>query len=349
MAIRKNHLTPEQMTELYGRIKQPNTTFVRQQGNNPINHDIVKKIFSGQVEGIETPDAYFNRTLEIYNKYLRAAGENLQNPVIRQTAGNGRFAHLKAANIFEALMGEENMDLSLVPLNVRNSIVEEYRNTSLMFNTIVKEVGLPGMSLPTTSAFTHYTKFFVDPRLSQQQVEAGEGIFPLLSNIMKNNFNPKKNSSILQDISIGRNRMKNVISEQQLFDRSKHFYSYNDKGELQQSFNHLALDKTKKHKIITWDTETTGLTPQSQIRDISLVERTVEMNAAGEWVTTATEPLMTKRFASDLMDIAGSIDNGKSIPLSEATILAELGPNADPAIIAKAKNAFKDGRTRCFR
>jgi hypothetical protein len=26
-----------------------------------------------------------------------------------------------------------------------------------------------------------------------------------------------------------------------------------------------------------------------------------------------------------------------------------LGPNADPAIIAKAKNAFKDGRTRCFR
>lgn len=353
MALGKNHLTPEQMEQLYNKIQntKTNTTFFRQQGNNPINQDIIKKAFFATKEDADTSTAaaYLNRSQEVFNNYIDAALKNLSNDTIRQTAGNGRFAHLDAAGVFQALNREENMDLSLVPLSVKKDILQEYRNTSLMFDRVAAQVGLPGMSLPTTNAFTHYTKFFVDPRLSQKEVEAGEGIHPTIMNIMRNNFNPKKNSSALEDIGIGQRRMKNVISEAQLYERSKQFYSYNDKGELEQSFNHLGLDKTKKHKILTWDTETTGLTAQSQVRDISLVERTVEMNAAGEWVTTATKPVMTKRFASDLMDIAGSIDNGKSTPLSEATILSELGPNADPAIIAKAKAAFKDGRTRRLR
>lgn len=159
---------------------------------------------------------------------------------------------------------------------------------------------------------------------------------------MRTNYNPTNSATGIEDIATGRNRLRNARSVERLYERTKKYFRYDTKGNLQPGINHLGFENGKEYSILTWDTETTGLSSEAQVRDISLVRRTVTVGADGKAVTTKVEPVMTKRFASDLMDIAGYLKEGSSVPLSEATILTELGEDASPEIIARAKAAFKD-------
>ena len=101
----------------------------------------------------------------------------------------------------------------------------------------------------------------------------------------------------------------------------------NADGKTLKPMNHLAFDKGKTYTVLTWDTETTGLTSESQIREIALVKRTVTYNADGTMTSSVPEILTNKSFSSDLMDIAGYFDKstGNTVPLSRAAFLSERG------------------------
>lgn len=95
------------------------------------------------------------------------------------------------------------------------------------------------------------------------------------------------------------------------------------------------------------DTETTGLTPDSQIRQIALVKRTVEYTDAGEMISSAPEIISNKSFSSDLMNVAGYIDkDGNTIPLARAAYIAENGGLIDEAKMLRFEEAYKNGGTK---
>lgn len=206
---------------------------------------------------------------------------------------------------------------------------------------------MPAMSLPSESPYRHFLRYIVDPFANG---DPKNGIHPMTLNLMRTSYNPTHDATSLEDFATGRNRMRSPWSLQRLHERSKKFFpegipsSYADSVSSNKPMNHLAFDRGRTYTVITWDTETTGLTPDSQIREIALVKRTVSYDADGKMVSSAPEILTSKSFSSDLMDIAGMIDErGETIPLSKAAFLSERGGIVSADELAKFEKAYKDG------
>lgn len=147
--------------------------------------------------------------------------------------------------------------------------------------------------------------------------------------IAQTSYNVSNTARGLKDISVGRNRSSNEFSDARLYERSKKYFSFNPDGSIRDindsGLNHLAFDRGRTYKILTADTETTGLTSQAQVRDFSFVEQTVTIRADGVIEYSGVTPVASRRFSSNLMDIAGSLDKDGSSPLSMSTIMSEMG------------------------
>lgn len=148
----------------------------------------------------------------------------------------------------------------------------------------------------------------------------GRKIHPFFHSIMGTNFNIKEFPVDLSDISTGRNRLRNAMSSDNLSHRTDRIKKVGE-GESERFVNYLGFDESdvgKRKKIITYDTETSGLTPEARIRSFSLVEREVEILSDGTTkVVSAPQIVMTKHFKTDKMDLAHVYENGRPVPLSE--------------------------------
>lgn len=61
------------------------------------------------------------------------------------------------------------LDLSDLTYEARQSIYEQFANNTINMPQIVQNLGTPGMSLPTSSPYNSFGKYFIDP-----QLEAGQ-------------------------------------------------------------------------------------------------------------------------------------------------------------------------------
>jgi len=229
-------------------------------------------------------------------------------------------------------MTRENLDLSIFNNDIANEIYGKYLGTALPLRELLQNKGFPGLSFPSTNAYRHFARYTVDV---MGGLERGEGIHPMMLSLMRSNLNIKEYATKVSDISIGRTRIRNPISLENAFERTKRIRVIDDMSRPGQktAVNYLAFDpvndKGKTKTILTWDTETTGLSPDARVRNVALVKRTVRVleNGTTELVS-APEVIMTKHFRSDMMDLAHVYRDGKPIPLSVGTILSEMGPDA---------------------
>lgn len=279
--------------------------------------------------------------------------QHMMNPENRSASGLARFRGLTEQGLrdnIEFLVQSENLDLSLLNKSAADDVYAAFRKQALSLEETFIQLGMPGVSLPSESPYRHYLRYIVDPFAGG---DPKNGIHPMTLNLMRTSFNPTHDATNLEDFSTGRNRMRSPFSLQRLYERSKKFFpeglpsSYGDSVNASRPLNHLAFDKGREYTVLTWDTETTGLTPESQIRQIALVKRTVKYNADGSMTSTVPEILTSKSFDSDLMNIAGYIDgDGSTIPLSRAAFIAERGGDVTKIPTAEMElfeRAYKDG------
>jgi len=292
---------------------------------------------------VGSPRGYLERAKSVTDEYLRL----MLDPKNRSATGLARFRGLTDEGLrdnIEFLVQSENLDLSLLNKSAADSVYARYRETALSLDQTFTELGMPAMSLPSESPYRHFLRYLVDPFSSG---DPKNGIHPMTLNLMRTSFNPTHDATSLEDFSTGRNRMRSPFSLARLHERSKKFFPEglpSSSKDTSKPMNHLAFDKGRTYTVITWDTETTGLTPESQIREIALVKRTVTYNADGTMTSTAPEILTSKSFSSDLMDIAGMIDeHGETVPLSKAAFLSERGGVVPTPEMIKFEKAYKAG------
>ena len=303
----------------------------------------------GETFTVGSPRGYLERAKAVTDEYLKA----MLDPKNRSASGNARFRGLTEQGLrdnIEFLVQSENLDLSLLNKSAADSVYAQYRSSVLSLDQTFTELGMPAMSLPSESPYRHFLRYIVDPFGSG---DPKNGIHPMTLNLMRTSYNPTHDATSLEDFATGRNRMRSPFSLERLYERSKKFFpeglptSYADSVASNKPMNHLAFDKGKTYTVLTWDTETTGLTSESQIREIALVKRTVTYNADGTMTSSVPEILTNKSFSSDLMDIAGYFDKstGNTVPLSRAAFLSERGgiANVSAEELAKFEGAFKDG------
>ncbi|MFZ4104796.1 hypothetical protein [Flavobacterium sp.] len=282
------------------------------------------------------------------------------DPKNRSASGNALFRDLTGEGLrdnIEFIAQAENLDLSLLNKSAADVIYADFRKSALGLQQVFDNLGMPALSLPSESPYKHFLRYIVDPFSGGNPAD---GIHPMTLNLMRTSYNPTHDATNVENIATGRNRMRSAFSVDRLHERSKKFFpeglptSYADAmaenadGRKLKPMNHLAFDKGKTYTVITWDTETTGLTAESQIREIALVKRTVTHNLDGTMTSSAPEVLSSKSFSSDLMNIAGYFDNEKgiSVPLSEAAFISQRGGEAKllPGELDKFRAAYiEDG------
>jgi hypothetical protein len=291
---------------------------------------------------VGSPRGYLERIKSITDEYSRA----LMDPKNRSASGNAAFRGLTEEGISDTLRlvaQQENLDLSLLNRSAADAIYSSYRKSALELAETFNTLGMPALSLPSESPYKHFLRYIVDPFSGGNPAD---GIHPMALNLMRTSYNPTHDATSLEDFSTGRNRMRNPYSLDRLHQRTKKFFPEGlPTSTSNKPMNHLAFDKGKTYTVLTWDVETTGLTSESQIRDIALVKRTVTYNLDGTMTSSAPEVLSSKSFSSDLMNIAGYFDNEKgiSVPLSEAAFISERGGVVSADELAKFKSAYKDG------
>lgn len=157
----------------------------------------------------------------------------------------------------------------------------------------------------------------------------GEQIHPFFHALMRTNFNIKEFATDILDLSTGKNRLRNPMSSQNLFERMSKIRRVEDTagGKTRERFvNYLGFDPTTEagqiKTIVTWDEETTGVTSQAKIRTTSLVKRQVRVNPDGTTtIVSAPEVIMTKHFRANQADIAHVFEDGS--PVKKAVTLSE--------------------------
>lgn len=345
--MRKNRLSNDQLRDL-GENIQIGDTFLKPQVNPLTNKSIIDFLTKGESDtkvlgrtySISSPQAYLERSQGVVQEYLKAISDKRN----LSAAGREKFSSLTKDEIRESieyLVQNENLDLSLLNRHKADDIYRLYREKVLYVKETFEELGLPNISLPSDNPYKHFLRYMVDPFSG---LAPGESVHPMILELMRTSYNPSHNARNIEDITTGRSRMRSPFSIERLLKRTEKMFPDRAGDEIKGVMNHLAFEKGKKYTVITWDTETTGLTPESQIRQIALVKRTVEYTDAGEMISSAPEIISNKSFSSDLMNIAGYIDkDGNTIPLARAAYLAENGGPIDEAKMLRFEEAYKNG------
>jgi hypothetical protein len=284
------------------------------------------------------PESYlsnFEKTMRQYmNLVLEDNFKNL-NPAIQKRfrelqSSNPKLLYQELLNLFSA----ENLDLSILNKATSSKIYNNYRTNALFLGNLIEKFGFPGLPSRSENAYRHLLTYEIDLLSSLRK---GEQIHPFFLALMRTNFNIKDSASAFDDLSTGKNRIRNPMSLRNLVDRLsriKRIEEVSDGKTTERFVNFLGLnleteafERTGKEIIIdTWDTETTGLTPESMVRSISVVRRKVRlMNDGTTEMVSAPEVIMSKHFRSKAMDAAHVYQNvyEEGNPVFKAVSLSE--------------------------
>jgi len=243
----------------------------------------------------------------------------------------------------------ENLDLTLLNKENADLIHSKYQKAGLAFEDLFANMGFPSRSLESSNAYRNFFNFSVSP--FGTGYKAGEGMHPMMFNILGASINASENPSSLDAINSSRTKLRSPASLRNLMERSKNYLGGAGPNS---PTNHLGIPKSKMGQEIlvgTWDLETTGLTPDSKVRDLSLVSTKVKYHLDGTFTSTNPELVIRKQIQSDLMDIAGVTGpDGRTMPLSMSTFLHENGvtteaqmENLYPGKLNKFKKSLADG------
>jgi hypothetical protein len=162
---------------------------------------------------------------------------------------NVRRSFSKNLNI-EMMRKTGTIDLSLLNHSARQNAERMFAGGVLQLDKLMQNVGFPNLAFPTANPFRTPFKFEVDQNITHP------------AQVMLNRmiFNVDRTASSIADIRFG---TRNLMSAEDL---ERNLY------QIQKMKSGSLLEEGKK--IITFDVETTGILPGSQVRSVSLAERT---------------------------------------------------------------------------
>lgn len=352
--MRNKKLSNSELKNLGKRISAANAVFVIEPQTGPVTNKAIIDLLSGnnstELTAVgetylpSSPRGYLEASKTVVQEYF----DLITKSANRSSTGEEKFRGLSREglhNAIELLHYNENLDLSLLNKESSDRIYSLYRKDVLRIQSSFKNLGMPGMVGQSDNKYKHFLRYMVDPFSG---VAPGEGVHPHLLNLMRTSFNVSDNAFSIDDFTSGRNRMRSPFSLQRLHERTQKMFPDRVGDDLKGPMNHLAFEKGKTYTVLTWDTETTGLTPESQIREIALVKRTVTYSADGTMTSTVPEILTSKSFSSDLMNIAGYIDkDGNTVPLATAAFESENGKIIRATDkMSRFKEAYKHGGSK---
>lgn len=247
-------------------------------------------------------------------------------------ATQARFRQLQASNplllqdelldVFSA----ENLDLSILNRSASSQIYTKHRASILSLDSLVDRFGFPGLTSRSDNAYRHLSRYEID---LLSTLRADEQVHPFFHSLMRTNFNIKEFATDITDLSTGKVRIRNPMSSDNLVSRMSRVRRIEgvSEGKVTERFVNIlgfdpVADAGQLKTILTWDTETTGLTPESKIRSISLVKRQVRVMPDGTTkMVTAPEVIMSRHLRADSMDLAHVYEEGS--PVSKAVSLSE--------------------------
>ena len=218
-----------------------------------INRSILPNIFASTQGGIgeRIIDAGISEKiygtsgefLSNYKKFQDYYFELLSDPT------NVRRSFSKNLNV-EMMRKTGTIDLSILNLSAKQRAERLFAGSVLQVDRVMENVGFPNLAFPTANPFRNPFKFEVDQNISHP------------AQVMLNRmiFNVDRTASSIADIRFG---TRNIMSAEDL---ERNLY------QIQKMKSGSLLQEGKK--IITFDVETTGILPGSQVRSVSLAERT---------------------------------------------------------------------------
>ena len=271
--------------------------------------------------------------LQTYAQYEQALRDSTKHSISFQK----RLEILKSVGGDQAvndeileLLQRENLDLTVLNREAADRIVDSYRGTIVPVQKILDQFGFPSLSLSSENAYRHLARYSLD---LFDSVKSGEGIHPQMLSLLRTNFNIKEHATTPSDLSIGRSRLRNPISLKNLAERTKRLKVVDENVVNYLGFNLENIpDEGVLRTVLTYDTETTGLTAQARVRNYAIVKRVERVFKDGTTkLESAPEVVASKHFRSTGMDLAHAFVEGKAQPLSVATMMSEMGLTEEAA------------------
>lgn len=178
-----------------------------------------------------------------YKKFQDYYFELLSDPT------NVRRSFSKNLNI-EMMRKTGTIDLSILNYSAQERARKLFAGSVVKLDSLMGNVGFPNLAFPTANPFRNPFKFEVDQNIAH----------PAQAMLNRMIFNVDRTAASIADIRFG---TQNIMSAEDL---ERNVY------QIQKMKSGSLLQEGKK--IITFDVETTGVLPGSQVRSISLAERT---------------------------------------------------------------------------
>lgn len=218
--------------------------------NAGIGERIIDKTFAEQLYGDK--DAFMSRYKDFEEQYYKELSD-IKN--VRRSFAKGLDVDL--------MRNTGAIDLSILNLDSRKRLENSFAGKVLKIEELLSNAGLPSKHMPSSSPYRTPAMFEVDQGLEHPaQVMLNKTIF---------NIDPTSNS--IADIKFGTtNIMSSKDLERNLFQIGK--MKDRDAQGMSKLLDFTPNADGSAKKIITFDVETTGLGSGSQVRSISLAQRT---------------------------------------------------------------------------
>lgn len=237
-----------------GLIESIQQGLLRSTAANPVNagigERIIDKTFAEQLYGDK--DAFMTRYKDFENQYYEEISD-IKN--VRRSFAKGLDVDL--------MRNAGSIDLSILNLQSRKKLENVFAGSVLKIEDLFANAGLPSKHMPSSSPYRTPAMFEIDQGLEHPaQVMLNKTIF---------NIDPTSNS--IADIKFG---TTNIMSSKDL---ERNLFQIGEMRKRDAQGMSGLLDFTPNadgstKKIITFDVETTGLGSGSQVRSISLAQRT---------------------------------------------------------------------------
>jgi hypothetical protein len=333
------------ISSIYDRTYQGNT----------INNLLANQITQIQDEVMTTMATQEN--LSMYGRKILGVGR-VETPEMRR---------LRA----KALIASGEFDLQMLNRQQQSQISTTYVNEVLKLREVLEKKGMPGLSLPTRNPYNEFYNYLIDPTLG---ADPNQGIHPMSVALGRASISVKVGGGTIEDaIKTSRGKVMTSSRANQLTAQSRrmlqkgegqglNIYGVNLNGAVDDLADLGAPYDIGRHQIgrndtfyiSTMDIETTGISPDSQTRTLSILRRKARYSAEGALefldesnnvIDDAIRPQDIRSFhiRTTRMNAARvTMPDGTRMPLSEMAVLRESGGQPVYQQGEEALGAFTD-------
>ena len=247
----------------------------------------------------------------------------------------------------QTLLAHGEFDLQMLNRQAQYEISDKYKDEMLRLHDVFEKGGAPSLSLPTKNPYNEFYNYLIDPITD---ADPTRGVHPMSVALGRASISIKTGGGIMEDaVKTARGKGMTVTRARQLAGQSRRMLEKGaDKGLNIYGVNFgvaddvvdlfgSAYDKTKydialgeEFFISTMDIETTGITPDSQTRTVSILRRRARYQADGtlEYLDdVGPKDIRSFHIGTTRMNAARAYaPDGSLQPLSEVAMLREFDP-----------------------